>query len=200
MSKRFVKFIFIAISLSFISAKSFATLINFETFGGTCSSLGPTITTEGFTFTDNAGTGGLYGCNAGVIHTGSSVALISANSISNFTMVEENNALFTLNSLDAGARTGNSATSFTVFGTKFDTSLVFQTFDFAALSFDTFTLSAAFTDLVSVDFVSADGNPRSEFLVDNINLNQPVAASAPASIGFVGLSMLILARLRKRKS
>jgi hypothetical protein len=202
MFSKLLKVLLVTFPLLTFGAKSFAEIVNFEDYSGSCRGLGSSITTQGFVFNDSAG--GFFGCNAGVIHNGSSVALISANAASNFAMRDQSNSLFTLSSLEAGSRTNAQALGFTVFGTKFDTSVVSQSFTFSGFSFDLFTLSPSFTDLTSARFVINSGGGN-QFLVDNIAINESLNnaslgatnVSSPLFV-FGGLVLLGMGFMRRR--
>jgi hypothetical protein len=203
MFSKLLKVLLVTFPLLTFGAKSFAEIVNFEAYPGNCRELGSSITTQGFVFLDNADR--FFGCNAGVIHNGSSVALISAGATSKFAMREQSNSLFTLSSLEAGSRTSTAqALGFTVFGTKFDTSVVSQSFTFSGFSFDLFTLSPSFTDLTSARFVVKSGGGN-QFLVDNIAINESLNneslgatnVSSPLFV-FGGLVLLGMGFMRRR--
>jgi len=168
-----------------------ALTINFESFtNGACLSIGPSVTTQGFTFTSgpNPATQ-LFGCAPGFIGNNTSIALIDAvfrtppaTGQSEPTMTEFGGAAFSLQSFDAGKRTNTDAPdSVLVTGTKSGGAMVNQTINFNGFLFETFTLSSAFTDLVSVTwFAQATTTaPHPQFLFDNIVVNEAAPIPDP---------------------
>jgi hypothetical protein len=174
---------------------SMAGTIDFESVpSGSCAFLGSSVSTQGFTFEDTSG-GGLFSCNAGVIHTGSSSALIAANVTSSLTFFDDTLASFSLAGFEAGTRTNSvSSEGVIVTGTKTDLTTVDQTFIFNGSSFDQFSLSSVFIDLVSVNILAFGGSSNPQFLIDNIEVNVsavPIPAGGLLLLtGFAGLAGL----------
>lgn len=179
-----------------------AAVVDFESIPiGNCASVGSPLTTQGFTFVDTSG-GGLFNCASGVIHEGSSAALIAANRTSSLTMFEEFERPFTLTSFEAGART-TAATAIQITGTKSDSSIVQENFSFSGLNFDSFLLNQMFTDLTSVNFLALGNGGVPQFLIDNIEVSvefAPVPLPTPAALLLLAItSLTIWPRLRSAR-
>ena len=190
----------------FAATTANAAVIDFESIpSGNCAFVGSPITTQGYTFTDTSG-GGLFNCLSGTIHAGASSALIAANTQSSLTMEEEFASLFTLNGFDAGPRLqlsggpANPAAGITVTGTKFDLTTIMETITFSG-DFNSYSLSGDFSDLVSVNFLAIIG-VGSEFLIDNIVVNEPsvVPVPAPATLAIFSLGLAGLGWSRRKKA
>ncbi len=183
-----------------VASAAQATVIDFETIPqGDCAYLGSQISTQGFTFRDTSG-GGLFSCNAGVIHNGVSSALIAANTTSSLTMFEQFGAVFDLSWFEAGSRTqlGRSL-GIVVTGTKADSTIIKEVINFSALSFDRFSLNGDFSNLISVNFLAFGATQFPEFLIDNIAVNESVKVPEPSVFVLFGLGLVGLGLSRKIK-
>ncbi len=190
-----------------------ATLIDFQDVtSGNCASQGNTVVSQGYQFTGNPQDPNLWVCNAGVIQNNTSAALVDANSQSIVTMTAFDNSLFSLQSFFSGSRTQDFApdvvsgfyglaTGIDIVGTLFDGSIVSQTINFDFLSWEQFSLSSDFTDLVSVTFTALGDGIRPEFLIDDIVVNEAfTAVPEPAGVLLFGLGLAGIGFMRKRSS
>jgi hypothetical protein len=177
-----------------------ATIIDFESIPqGNCAYLGSQISTEGFTFRDTSG-GGLFSCNAGIIHNGTSSALIAANRTSSLTMFEQFGEVFDLSWFEAGSRTDfRRALGLVVTGTKADSSIIKEVINFSAFSFDRFSLTGDFSNLISVNFLAIGEISSPEFLIDNIAVNESVRVPEPSVFVLFGFGLVGLGLSRKMK-
>lgn len=182
------------------------TTINFDNFtaqaqaGGGAYVVGPSYSTQGFTFT----TGNKFIAYSGDSRFGDGETSLFADGGRLTTLTQNNGQTFSFNAIDLGPFNGNSqgtqfagpvtftgtfANGTTVTDTKTITSTRFQTFNFTG-----------FTGLTSLTFAPISGFPQ----FDNVVVNSPVApvpeASTTLSLGLLlalgGLAVVA----RKKKS
>lgn len=179
---------------------------------GNCASSGNLVTSGGFNFTGNPIDPNLFICNADVIQSNTSAALIDANSLSIITMQAVNGGTFSLQSFFAGSRTQDFdtasvstsfglATGVEVTGTLENGNTVSTVFDFDYLNWDQFALTSSFDNLLSVTFTALGGS-KAEFLIDDIVVNETFVSSVPvpAAVWLFGSGLVALVGLGRRKS
>jgi hypothetical protein len=163
------------------SAQAAVVTLDFaEQAPGNCNFVGTTLISQGVKFTKNGSTTGFFTCSsAGLIGSNPTTnAMIDANARSSFDMVLQSGGGFDLVSLQAGARTGTSATGIHLVGTLTGGGTVSTDLLFAGTSWSTFQL-AGFSNLSAVSWRANGTDSNSQFLFDNVVLNDAPGAQIP---------------------
>jgi hypothetical protein len=164
-----------------VSAQAAVVTLDFsEQATGNCNFVGTTMTSQGVQFTKNGSTTGFYACNnAGLIASNPTTkAMVDANARSSFDMVLQAGGSFDLLSLEAGARTGTGATGIHHVGTLTGGGSVTTDLLFAGTSWGTFQLTG-FSNLSAVSWRATGTDAQSQFLFDNVVLNNTPSANVP---------------------
>ena len=185
-----MKNILITVMLFSLLTSLTAATIDFEEItSGNCRFIGTSFTSQGFLFTKgNASSSGYFSCNAGVVGNNTSPGMIDANHTSNPIMSLVGGGTFSVQSFDAGARFSNTATSLFVSGQKLGGGTVSTTLNFNGTVFETFNLTG-FTNLTSISWLGQGAPSVSEFIFDNIVVNEAAAIPEPASFAFLALAL-----------
>ena len=194
------------------AAPAAASVVDFQDVtSGTCAGAGTSLTSRGFSFTGNPADGGLFVCNTSVLAQNASAALINANSRSILTMRAANGAAFSVQSFEAGTRTPDyavttasgtmAATGVLVEGLSGATVVASTSFTFTGQTFRQYSLTDAFRNLSSIRFTAQGTTAAPEFAIDNIRVNEAVAAvpePATWALLLLGFGMVGAATRRRR--
>lgn len=207
-----MKKIFAGLLLALSSIGAQASTVDFQDLSfGNCASYGSGgVTSGGYSFAGNVADANLFGCSAGLVAGNTSNALINANAHSIITMSQVGGGVFSLTSFEAGNRFDapyyyGTSTAINVLGNVNGGGTISQQFAFNGNAFDLFTLGSGFSNLDSVVFTAignagSNGAAGSEFVIDNIVVNESVAVPEPASLALLALGLLGFAATRRRKS
>ncbi len=165
------------------SAQASVVTLDFsEQATGNCAFVGTTMTSQGVQFTKNGSTTGFFACNnAGLIASNPTTkAMIDANARSSFDMVLQGGGSFDLLSLEAGARTDGSgaATGIHLVGTVTGGGTVTTDLLFTGTSWGSFQLTG-FSNLTAVSWRANGTTTSSQFVFDNVVLNNAPSAQVP---------------------
>jgi hypothetical protein len=197
------------VAILFVPAPASALIINMESLpSGSCANIGPTTTTQGFSFSANAN---LFACNGNANALNPTRALLDANDQSIVTMSAADASLFDLISFDSGSRLRDGevhptqgSSQVQVVGNLTGGGTVSTTFAFDGIQFRTFLLPSSFTNLSSVVFTGLGSAESPEMLLDNISVTSTAAVPGPVvGAGLPGLIMALggfLAWRRSRKA
>lgn len=166
----------------------------------------PVVTSGGFVATGNVNEGGVpLGTNTAIDDVGPSNGTVHLDSWTNYssnsiwTLTKAGGEAFSLNAFDfaSAAYDGYSAaTSLTLTGRLANKSSVTQTFSPVAGGFQTFAVSPAFSNVMSVTFNAFGDRNRSAF--DNIRVDETTVSAAPEpatwammilGFGFAGVAL-----------
>ena len=198
-----------------VAAPASAAVVDFQNLPvGSCSFIGGSAASGGFTFTAAVGGNSIFSCDAGVLAQNTSRAIVSANGLGTITFAPTAGGTFALNAFDAGSRTADfelnqssnqSATGILVEGLSGANVIASTSFTFNGFSFSTFTLSNAFSGLTSARITPTGPNVSREFVLDNVRVNEAFAGGAvpePATWAmlFLGFGGLGYTMRRKRQA
>ncbi|TXT26728.1 MAG: hypothetical protein FD134_438 [Gallionellaceae bacterium] len=202
------------IALAVFAMPSQAAIVDFQdVISGNCASYySGAVQSGGFNFTGNPVDSNLFVCNAGVIGSNTTAALINANLRSVVTMAQVGGAAFSLNSFFAGGRNPQGyyslATSIDILGNlvgggTVSTSVVLDSS--SSYAWAQYSLSPSFSNLSSVTFTAQGNGNRPEFLIDDISINAaPVPAPVPEPESYAmllaGLGLMGFAARRRSRS
>lgn len=207
-----MKKIFAGLLLAVSSIGAQASTVDFQDLSfGNCAYYGSGgVTSGGYSFAGNTADANLFGCSAGLVAGNTSNALINANAHSIITMAQVGGGVFSLTSFEAGNRFDapyyyGTSTGLDVVGFLNGGGTVSQQFAFNGNAFEQFTLGSGFFNLDYVVFTAignagSNGAAGSEFVIDNIVVNESVAVPEPASLALLALGLLGFAATRRRKS
>lgn len=173
---------------------------------GNCYFLGGSVTSQGVTMTKTGNTSGFFACNnPGLIaNNPTDKAMIDANARSQFDMALQNGDAFDLQSFEAGTRTNSGATSMAtgirLTGLLAGGGSVTTDLMFSGTAWSTFSLSG-FDDVVKVSWLALGDSDFSQFLFDNVVLdNAPTAdVPEPGSLALVLAAGLAAAGVGRRQ-
>ena len=190
----------------FASQSAAATLDFSDLVSSDCNQVSVTggVDTGGYHFDGNPVDPGLYLCDAGVLQSNTTPALINANDVSLLILTQIGGGPFTLNSFSAGTRLSGGpygvTTGLDIIGTLFGGGLVSTSVVFNGDEFGSFTLPGTFTNLTSVAFSASGTEASREFLINNITVDEAAVSEAPEPGTFLLLSAgLVGAGLLRRK-
>lgn len=176
-----------------------AVVVDFQDLSsGNCGYQGNSgVVSRGYEFQGNPNDRNLWVCNPGVIGNNPTAALIDANTTSLYTMTKAGGGTFTLQSFFTGARFGQLPTGMDIIGTLDGGGTVTQQHIFNGFNWDQVILNAGFSQaLTSVTFDAFGGN-SSEFLLDDLVVNEISNVPAPAGMLIFGFALVALG-LRRR--
>jgi hypothetical protein len=170
-----------ALAIGLPSASASAEVITFNNLAtGNCAVHAQTVTSGSFTFSANDT---FYICNPGVVGNNPMPALLDANGQSIITMSQTGGGAFSLNSFFAGTRNQPQwyalATGIEVVGNLAAGGTVSQTITFDGTAWGEHFLNSSFTGLSSVRLSAISSGNNSEFLIDDIRVNEAFQSAVP---------------------
>lgn len=218
MVKYFGFLFFIGAAVAMGPAK--ATTLDFSDLsGGSCAVIGPSVASQGFTFTAPwvpnpdltfGFPDGLFLCNGSLLQHNLTPALLSANLRSDLTFSPTAGGTFSLQSFFAGGRTDfldpsspplgyTVATGIKIIGTT-GSGTVTESIVFDGLVYSYFSLTPDFIGLTSVEFIALGAGPNPEFLINDIGVNQPAPVEEPPSLAIFGVGLAGVGLIRRRRN
>ncbi|NQD38488.1 PEP-CTERM sorting domain-containing protein [Permianibacter sp. IMCC34836] len=183
-----------------------ADLIDFE--GHTPTNDGDVVQhQDGFTFTFSAQGWGIFedsfvGGGAPYVQNGTARLVAAGGSPGSVTMTADDASLFSVSGFDGATMFPDFTGTLVVVGTFADATTISSFFDiFSDFSF--YDLGSGFSNLVSISFsesVAGDFRRTSGFSLDNIHVNESVSVPEPAGVVLLGLGILGMSQLRRKRN
>ena len=195
------------VSLAWAASAS-ATTIDMESLpAGSCAYVGPSVTTQGFTFATQTAGNGLFSCDGNVNSEDPTRSLVDANGPSDVLMTSADSSAFSLQSVGAATRAGDfdvgnpsiaqGSAGFTVTGFLVGGGTVSQTINFSDLSYNIYSLTG-FNNLSGAEFAAFGFSDNPEIALDDITVNAGVPEPATWALMLIGLGVVGTSLRRSR--